>query len=229
MQGRSNLARFTTSLVLTMAFCGIARSLPAQETAHAAPAQTAERAGEAAHGGGEEAINPLKPEPKLTIWTLVVFIGLMFVLGRYAWQPLLKALHNREQHLEHVLVETERARNEAESLRAEHRKQMARAGDEVRAILEKARQDAQAAADSMIKHAQSEADAARQRAQRDIAGARDAALAEIWQKSADMAVSVAGRVLRKQLSAQDHRQLLDSAIDELRAAAPANAHGGHTA
>jgi F-type H+-transporting ATPase subunit b len=228
MQGRSKLARFTASLVLTIAFSGMARGLPAQESAHAPPGQTAESKGEAAHPGGEKPINPLQPEPKLTIWTLVVFIGLMFVLGRYAWQLLLKALHNREQHLEHVLVETERARNEAESLRAEHRKQMARAGEEVRAILEKARQDAQAAADSMIKHAQSEADAARQRAQRDIAAARDAALAEIWQKSADMAVSVAGTVLRKQLNEQDHRRLLDSAIDELRSAPRANGHGRHS-
>ena len=50
----------------------------------------------------------------------------------------------REQHLEHVLHETERARNESEANLAEHRKQMARAADEVRGILDKARQDAQA-------------------------------------------------------------------------------------
>lgn len=196
---------------------------PTSSHAEAAPA-----AGE--HGGPAEAANPLKPEPTLAIWTLIVFIGLMFVLGRFAWKPLLSALHQREHHLQHVLEETERARNESESLLADHRRQMARVADEVRAILEKARQDAQAAADRLIKQAHDEADSARQRAQRDIASARDQALAEIWQKAADTAVAVAGRVLATELTADDHRRLLDAAIRELPAArAGANGQGGHAA
>jgi F-type H+-transporting ATPase subunit b len=186
--------------------------------AHAAPA------GE--RGAGAE--NPLEIQPKLSVWTLAVFLGLLFLLGRFAWKPLLVALHQREHHLQHVLEETERARNESEGLLAEHRRQMARAADEVRAILDKARQDAQAAADHMIKLAQDEAEAARQRAQRDIASARDQALAEIWQTAADTAVSVAGRVLATELTPDDHRRLLDAAIRELPAAG-ANGHGGRRA
>ena len=54
--------------------------------------------------------NPMKPEPTLAIWTLVVFLGLLAVLTRFAWKPLIHALHEREKHLEHVLMETERAR-----------------------------------------------------------------------------------------------------------------------
>jgi F-type H+-transporting ATPase subunit b len=170
--------------------------------------------------------NPLEPKPTLAIFTLVVFVFLVLVLSRFAWKPLLAALHAREAHLEHVLLETERARNESESMMAEHRKLMGRASDEVRGILDKARTEAQSAADSIVKQAQSEADQARQRAQREIASARDQALAEIWQKTADMAVSVAGRVLSKQLSTDDHRRLLDAAIQELPATA-SNGHGGN--
>jgi F-type H+-transporting ATPase subunit b len=174
----------------------------------------------------EEKPNPLEPKPTLAIFTLVVFVFLFLVLSRFAWKPLLAALHAREAHLEHVLLETERARNESESMLAEHRKLMGRASDEVRGILDKARTEAQSAADSIVKQAQSEADQARQRAQREIASARDQALAEIWQKTADMAVSVAGRVLSKQLSTDDHRRLLDAAIQELPATA-SNGHGGN--
>jgi F-type H+-transporting ATPase subunit b len=176
-----------------------------------------------------EGANPLEVQPKLAIYTLFVFVGLLLLLGRFAWKPLLKALSDREQHLEHVLLETERARNQSESLLAEHRKQMARAAEEVRGILDKARQEAQAAAEETIKHAQGEADSARQRAQRDIASARDQALAEIWQQAADMAVSVAGRVLAKQLNDDDHRRLLNAAIEELPAAAGKNGQGGRHA
>ena len=90
----------------------------------------------------------------------------------------------------------------------------------MRAILDKARQEAQSAADGIVKQAQAEAEAAKQRAQRDIASARDQALAEIWQKTADMAVSVAGRVLSKELTEADQRRLLDAAIPELPASGP---------
>jgi F-type H+-transporting ATPase subunit b len=183
-------------------------------------------AGGGKHTAGQEIINPLEPQPTLAIWTLVVFVGVMAVLTRFAWKPLMAALHNREQHLEHVLSETERARNESEANLAEHRKLMARAADEVRAILDKARQEAQETADQLIKQAQGEAELAKQRAGRDIAQARDQALAEIWEKTADIAVSVAGRVLSKELNDAEHRRLLDAAIKELPAAAPTNGHGG---
>lgn len=174
----------------------------------------------------EAKINPLEIKPALAVWTLVVFLLLLYVLGRFAWKPLLTALHNREQHLEHVLLETERARNESEANLAEHRKLMARAADEVRAILEKSRKEAEAIAEQLIKQAQGEAEMAKQRAQRDIASARDQALAEIWEKTADMAVSVAGKVLSKELSDTEHRRLLEAAINELPARAATNGHGG---
>jgi F-type H+-transporting ATPase subunit b len=215
-------------LVLT---CVLQAHAAAQEHQKGLPPGPRGEAEKVLAGGGEktaekEIVNPLELQPTLAIWTLVVFVGVMAVLGRFAWKPLLTALHNREQHLEHVLLETERARNESETNLAEHRKLMARASDEVRAILDKARQEAQTTADGLIKQAQSEAEQAKQRAQRDIAQARDQALAEIWEKTADMAVSVAGKVLSKELNDAEHRRLLDAAIKELPVAAAANGHGG---
>jgi F-type H+-transporting ATPase subunit b len=229
MQLLKNLVVAVGVLATLVAFGAGIQALAAQDAHPKAasgdhPATTAAEPGHAP----EQPANPMKPEPTLAIWTLVVFLGLLAVLTRFAWKPLIHALHEREKHLEHVLMETERARNESESLLSEHRKQMARAADEVRALLDKARQDAQLTAEQIVKLAQSEAESAKQRAQRDIAGARDQALAEIWQKTADMAVSVAGRVLSKELSDTDHRRLLDAAIQELPAAPGANGHGAKT-
>jgi F-type H+-transporting ATPase subunit b len=230
MLRQSKLPLILGAMIVILAFVAPSRRLIAQE-AHKAvePSHAAEAkpSGEG-HGSAEEQPDPMEAKPTLAIFSLVVFVCLFFVLGRFAWKPLLAALHAREAHLEHVLLETERARNESESLMSEHRKLIGRASDEVRGILDKARQEAQAAADSIVKQAQNEADLARQRAQREIASARDQALAEIWQKTADMAVSVAGRVLSKQLSADDHRRLLDAAIQELPATAT-NGHGGNPA
>jgi F-type H+-transporting ATPase subunit b len=225
------MAGFLIALILAAAPGRLSAQDARKADEHAAAAQGQAPAGghaapSGAHAGDE---NPLELQPQLSIWTLVVFVLLFSLLGRFAWKPLLAALHQREHHLQHVLEETERARNESESLLADHRRQMAHAADEVRAILDKARQDAQATADQLVKQAHDEADSARQRAQRDIVAARDQALAEIWQKAADTAVTVAGRVLATELTADDYRRLLDAAIRELPAAPGTNGRGGHHA
>ncbi len=181
-------------------------------------------ADEAGHGGHGGKPNPMQLEPTLAIWTFVVFLGLMAVLGKFAWKPLIQALHRREAHLEHCLRQSEQARDDAQKLLDEHRKLMADTDDKVRDLLFQAQRDAQANAANLLKQAQSDAEATRQRAQRDIEAARDQALVEIWNQSANLAVSVAGRVLGKQLDDNDQRRLLDHAIAELPAAP--NGQGG---
>ncbi len=214
------LALGLVALVLTFGprFPSSSAAEPAQATAapaqHDAPPAHPEGEGKhAAAGHGEPDI--LEVQPSLAIWTVVVFLGLLFVLGKFAWKPLLQALHQREEHLEHCLRATERARNESEQLLAQHRQQMAQAADQVRALLDEARREGQAIKDDIINQARTEAEAERQRARRDIENARDQALSEIWSKAAELAVSVAGKVLTKELGPDDHRRLVDSAIGEL--------------
>ena len=92
-------------------FIAVAPPLAAQEAAHghaAAPsapghptaAQEAESIAVHELGGGEgHKANPLQPELPLAFWTVIVFLGLLFILGKFAWKPLLTALHAREEHL----------------------------------------------------------------------------------------------------------------------------------
>ncbi len=188
-----------------------------------------EKAAEATQPGHEGADmehgkspNIMEAQAPLAIYTLIVFLLLLVVLGRYAWKPLMKALHEREAHIEQVLLDSERARNEAEAMAADHKRQLSQAADEVRALIDQARKEATLAADSIVRKAQAEAEAARERAEREINGARDQALMEIWSKTADLAVAVAGRVLDKELGESDHRRLVEVAMGEL----PANGQGG---
>ena len=190
---------------------------------HDTPPAAAEAHGASPAAAHAAEANPdiKKPEPNLAIWTLIVFLGLMLVLGKFAWKPLMKALHERESHLEQVLLDSEKARNDAESLAAQHRKELSLAADQVRALIEEARKEAQAAANTIIQKAQAEAESSRQRAEREISGAKDQALMEIWSQTADLAVSVAGKVLGKELGESDHKRLVEMAMGEL----PAQANG----
>lgn len=216
---KSALGSGLVALALAVSVPTAARAFeeaPAAAPAAAAPSHgpeagpTADAHGE--HGGKSD---PMEVQPGLAIWTLVVFLFLLFVLGKFAWGPLLQALHRREEHLEHCLLQSEKARNDAEELLAEHRKLMAETDDKVRDLLYTAQRDAQSRAGELLRTAQADADAARDRAQRDIATARDQALSEIWTRTADVAVTVAGRVLARNLGDDDRRRLLDDAIREL--------------
>jgi len=215
-------------LALTLGFLAPARLVLGQEatkvrsTAAEVQEQKFDRAARPLEPGheGQAAAEHGKPditqvETPLAIYTVIVFGLLLAILGRFAWRPLIRAMHEREAHLQQVLLDSERARNEAETIAANHRRQLAGAADEVRALIEQARKDALIAADSIIKKAQAEVESSRERAEREISGARDQALMEIWSKTADLAVSVAGRVLEKELGDSDHRRLVEAALNEL--------------
>lgn len=183
-------------------------------TEHAAPAGGHGEAGAHAEGAHAEP-NILEPQPRLAIWTLVVFVCLLLVLGQFAWKPLITALNNREDHLEQVLLDSEKARNESERLLEEHRRQLAQARDEVAALIAEGRRDATVTAEGIIKKAQQEAEAAEARAKREIETALDSALVEIFDKTADLAVSVAGKVLNTHLGPDEHKRMVELAIKEL--------------
>jgi F-type H+-transporting ATPase subunit b len=196
-----------------------ARRASADEPQHkpAAASHDTAAANPSGHAEGAKDLNILAPEAPLAIWTVIVFGILLVLLAKYAWKPMLKALHEREHNLEHVLHEAERARSEAERLLAENQKNLAAAADQVRAMLEAAKRDAEASAAAIAQKAQAEAEANLQRAKREIENERDRALAEIFDKTADLAVAVAGKVLSRTLTPDDQRRLLESAMAELPA------------
>lgn len=197
---------------------------PAAVKAASPPPAAAEAKGEheAAHGQP----NILEPQIPLAFWTLVVFLLLMAVLWRFAWGPLSKALHDREHFMEDTLKQAEHTRAESERLLAEHRRMMDQSSQQAQALLDDARRGALAAAEEIRRSAQNEAEATLQRAQKEIASARDQALLEIWNKSANLAVSVAGKVLARELRDEDHRRLVDEAMAELPVTPNGQAAGG---
>lgn len=201
---------------------------PAEEvgitTGHAAAT------GEEAHGEGAEAshggeVNILAPQPSLAFYTLIVFLILLAVLWKFAWGPLSKALHDREHSLETAFQDAEKARAEAAALLEQHRRQMEQVQDQVRQIMDEANRKAQSAYQERLDQARADAEATAQRASREIAGAKEQALTELYEKSADLAVTVAGRILQREIGSDEQRRLIDVASQELQSVGP-NGRGG---
>ncbi|GBD36291.1 ATP synthase subunit b [bacterium HR36] len=159
---------------------------------------------------------PLSFSLDLAVWSLVVFLLLLVVLRKLAWQPMLEGLRRREEHIRRALQEAEQARAEAQRIREQLQQEMQRVGEKVREILDEARRDAERTAEEIRGRGLAEVQAERERLLRELARARDQALQQLWQESVRLAVLISQKTLRRSLSEEDHRRLLDEALAELR-------------
>ena len=173
-------------------------------------------------GAEGEKINIFDPaDIPLGIWSIVVFVILLVVLKKYAWGPILEGLQKREHNIESAVRDAQQARDEAQRLRDQLQREVDKAHEKVRDILDEGRRHAQQTTDEMIAKARTEIQAERDRLRREIEMARDQALQEIWKRTADLATEVSAKAIRRQLSAEDHRRLVDEALGELKGAAKA--------
>src|SRR5919205_4330100 len=89
--------------------------------------------------------NPLiQVTPGLMIWTVVCFLITLYVLRRYAFGPIQKAIDERRERIRQSLEEADNAREEARRLLDEHRQLIGRAQTDAEKILGDARRVAEA-------------------------------------------------------------------------------------
>jgi F-type H+-transporting ATPase subunit b len=152
----------------------------------------------------------------LAVWTLVVFLLLLFVLTKYAWNPMLGALQKREENVRSAIDEARRARDEAHQIREHLASERAKIADETRAALEAARKDGQQLRETMLSQAKADIQAERDRLHREIDSARDQALKQLWDQTAQLATLISAKAIHRQLTPDDHRRLVDEALADLR-------------
>jgi len=187
-----------------------------EEAARAARSATGHEEG--AGKEGSEQVDIFGKALDLGIWTIVVFLVLCFVLGRFAWRPMLEGLEQRERRIHSAVEEAQRARDEAQGLRDQLKKEIDRIEDQRRQVLDEARKVGQQTTDEMVSRAKAEIQAERDRAHRQLETARDQALHDIYAQTAQLATLVASKAIRRQLNHDDQRQLVDEALAELREA-----------
>jgi F-type H+-transporting ATPase subunit b len=152
----------------------------------------------------------------LGIWTLVVFLLLLFVLSKFAWKPMMEGLEHRERAIHAALQEAQQAREEAARLRAQLEEQMRKANEQARSLLDEARRAAERLAAEMTAEAQKKIQAEHERLQREMNLAYDRARRDIQTQVAQLATLVASKVIRREVNHDDHRQMVDEAMAELR-------------
>ena len=162
------------------------------------------------------AANPLiEVAPGLMIWTLLCFGITFFVLRRYIFGPVQKAIDARRERIRQALEEADKARAEARSLLEQHRAMIQSARGDAEQILAEARR----VADAQQARMREELEADRQRRLEDTTKQIEAetrrALEQIRAEVAELTVLATGKVTGKVLTDDDHRRLIDEAIGEL--------------
>lgn len=164
-----------------------------------------------------KAPNPLEFKSDTALWTFVVFAILLWTLWKYAWKPIADGLDKRERHIADNIAEAERHNQDARQILADYEKKLADSHREVRDLLEQARRDAEKLGREMLARTKAEATAERQRSMQQIEAATAGALQELAQRSATLAVELAGKIVRRRLDPGDHAQLIQEAVTEFAA------------
>ncbi len=151
----------------------------------------------------------------LSVWTLLVFAGLLFLLGKFAWGPILAAVDAREKGIQNALDQAAARQAEAEKLLDEHRRQLADARRQAGEILAEGRAAGDRLRKEMEEKARAEGQGIVERARQDIQRERDAALEALRKESVDLALAAASRLMHEHLDQAKDRQLVERFLDEL--------------
>lgn len=201
---RVPLIGLALAAVLAAGSLAIAADGGHQESAtHGAPAEGG------GHGGE---LNPLDFKADLALWTAVVFLLLLVVLGKFAWRPIVEALEKRENRIEAQIASAEQANADARKILADYEGRLARAEAEVREILERGKREAEALGRQMLDETREESRQEKQRALREIETATDDALRELAERSADLAVELAGKIVQAKMDRAQHAKLIEQAV-----------------
>jgi len=136
----------------------------------------------------------------LFFWQLFIFIGLIFLLKKFAWKPILDAVNEREQGIRTALLSAENARKEMQNLQSDNQRILQEARLERDTMLKEARE----MKEKMIADSKNEAQVAGQKmieqAKADIESEKNAAMAELKSQVSSLSLEIAEKLLKDELS-----------------------------
>ncbi|MGN6133116.1 MAG: F0F1 ATP synthase subunit B [Aureliella sp.] len=194
-----------------------AEDKPAAATAAAGEHGHAEHEiGDPTHGDASDLLyEAVDFREDMAIFTAVVFLLLVVGLYLAAWKPIMEGLEKREHTIVGNIEAAERANAEAQLRLQEYEAKLAAAAEEATRMVAGARKDAEAAGERIIAAAQEEAARQRERTIADIDAAKRAALSELATKSTDVAMTLAQRIVGREVKAADHQNLIQDMLAQL--------------
>ena len=150
------------------------------------------------------------------VWTLLIFVVVVVVLGKFAWGPVLALLQQREQFIHKSLSDAKRDREQAAASLQEYMAKLQSAQAEAGRMVDEARRDAERLRQELRQKATTEAEGILTNAQRQIQLETARALQQIRNEAADLGVAIASKLIQRNLTREDNEKLIEDALKQLQ-------------
>ncbi|MEI6061358.1 MAG: F0F1 ATP synthase subunit B [Bacteroidota bacterium] len=153
----------------------------------------------------------------LIFWMLISFSLVMFVLGKYAWSPIMKGIHQREDTIERALEAANEAKKEMLQLKAGNEQLLREAKDERDALMRDARKMKDAILEEARVRASAESAKIVENARENIQIEKMAAINELKNQIASISIEIAEKLLGKELeNKQQQQQLTEKLLKDVK-------------
>ncbi|MCC7520381.1 MAG: F0F1 ATP synthase subunit B [Flavobacteriaceae bacterium] len=153
----------------------------------------------------------------LFFWQLILFVGLIFVLKKFAWKPILNAVNEREEGIKNALAEAENARKEMQNLTADNERILKEARNEREELLKDARSIREGMIETAKGEAQNEAEKMINKAKESIESEKLAAIADLKKQVAELSIGIAEKLMKDQLASKDAQvKLIDNMLKDVK-------------
>ncbi len=163
----------------------------------------------------QETKNPIVPEANEIIWGSIAFVVLFIALKKKAYPEVKKGMEARTERIRNTLAEADEAKEEAQSVLDDYRRQLNDAKNESARIIEEARQAADKIRQDLRKQAEDEVAEIKQRAQDDITAQANRAMADLQARVSLMVIELAEKVVEKNLDRDANKALIERFIREM--------------
>ena len=152
----------------------------------------------------------------VNLWDILIsFANLLImylILKRVLFKPVQKMFETRKNQVDSIYAEASESREQAVSMKQEYEAKMASARAEADGLVRSAVQTAQKRSDAIVAEASSQASHLKQKAEEEIAKEKRQMLQDVRGEISDIAVSIASKVVEREISAQDHQDFVDEFI-----------------
>ena len=149
------------------------------------------------------------------VTTLVVFLLAFGFLYIKIWPKIIGGLEDRQNKIRREITNAEEAREKANAALAKYEQELASARQEATELIAQARADAKAVAAELRQRNEVELGEMKRRATRDLQNAKHTAIMELHTEAATLAADIAGKILKREISAADQQRLVDESLAEL--------------
>ena len=152
----------------------------------------------------------------VNLWDILISLANLFIMflivKKFLFKPVMKIMNARQEQVDKIYQDANQDRSEAAGMKKEYENRLATAREEADGLVRSAVQTAQRRSDAIVADANAQASHLKQKAEEDIAMEKQQMLKSVQSEISDMAVSIAAKVVEREIQKKDHDAFVDEFI-----------------